>query len=120
VAAGWWFVIAAGLGIVVANVRTLGPLWASPALERSQKVAQTILLWLVPGSYLAVRQAIMTPGAERRPEDATRGVFLGGTDDWDNARGAHHGQWGDGHDSMDGGHHAGHRDGGHGDGGHGH
>ncbi|HTA18717.1 MAG TPA: hypothetical protein VK989_05470 [Polyangia bacterium] len=113
--------IAAGLGIAVANIRTLGPLWASPALERSQKIVQTILMWLVPGSYLAVRQAVMTPGAERRPEDVTRGVFLGSVDDWDASRGAHHGHWIEGHDSVDGGHHGGFGDshgGGHDGGGH--
>jgi hypothetical protein len=50
------------------------PLWTSPVLERSQKIAQMVLMWLVPGSYLAVRQAI-APGREPAPEDATRSVI---------------------------------------------
>jgi hypothetical protein len=50
-------------------------LWASPAFERSQKIAQTALVWLIPGSYLAVRQAIMEGGLERPPEDATHGTI---------------------------------------------
>lgn len=78
-AAGWWLVIAAGLGVAVANVRTMRPLWRSPALERSQKIAQTVLMWLVPGSYLAVRQAI-APGLGPRPEDATRSTIDRGLD----------------------------------------
>jgi hypothetical protein len=64
VAAGWWLVIAGAAWIAVANLRTMRPLWTSPALERSQKIAQTILVWLVPGAYLVVRAAVLP----QRPE----------------------------------------------------
>jgi len=64
VAAGWWLVIAGAAWVAVANLRTMRPLWTSPAVERSQKVAQTILMWVVPGAYLAVRAAVLP----QRPE----------------------------------------------------
>ena len=37
------------------NVVTMRRLWRSVLFERSQKIAQTILLWLVPGSFTVVR-----------------------------------------------------------------
>jgi hypothetical protein len=67
VAAGWWLVIAGAAWVAVANLRTMRPLWTSPALERSQKVAQTILMWLFPGAYLVVRATVLP----QRPEPAS-------------------------------------------------
>jgi hypothetical protein len=76
-----WVLAVVGVGVVVANLRTMRPLWRSPALERSQKLAQTALMWIIPGSYLVVRQAIMTPGTES-PRDATGGPASGSFVDW--------------------------------------
>lgn len=49
------------IAIVVANVVILRRLWASPMFGRSQKLAQTILIWLIPGSFLAVRHFLIPP-----------------------------------------------------------
>jgi len=35
--------------------------WASQALERPQKIAQTILVWLLPGAFLAIRYELNPP-----------------------------------------------------------
>jgi hypothetical protein len=55
--------------IFIANLRTMRPLWTSPALERSQRIAQTILMWLVPGAYLVIRAIVLPqrPGARSDP-----------------------------------------------------
>ena len=71
-----WLLVVGGVGVVVANLRTQGPLWACPGLERSQKIAQTVILWLIPGSYLLVRQTVLSAEASS-PADATSGGFLG-------------------------------------------
>ncbi len=49
-----------GAGAVVAavNVVTMRRLWASPIFERPQKIAQSVMLWLVPGSFIVVRQVL--------------------------------------------------------------
>ena len=36
-------------------------IWRSAQLERTQKVAQTVLVWLVPGAFVAVRYALDPP-----------------------------------------------------------
>jgi len=72
-----WVLAAAGVGVAIANLRTMRPLWRSPALERPQKIAQTALMWAIPGSYLLVRQVVMTPGAEP-PMDPTPSSVLDG------------------------------------------
>jgi uncharacterized membrane protein YgcG len=41
--------------VVLANILTTYRLWASPLFETPQKIAQTILVWLVPGSVVVVR-----------------------------------------------------------------
>lgn len=56
--------VACGIGALLAavNAATTRRLWASKIFERPQKIAQTALLWLVPGSFLAVRHVL---GEER-------------------------------------------------------
>lgn len=45
------------VGVVAAiNVSTMRRVWASAVFERSQKLAQTVVLWLVPGSFFLVRR----------------------------------------------------------------
>ena len=55
-----WALLACGIGAVVAivNVRTTRRLWASQMFERPQKIAQTVLLWIVPGSFVLVRSVL--------------------------------------------------------------
>jgi hypothetical protein len=52
------------IAVAVANIVTGRALWRSEVLERSQKVLQTCLMWLVPGSFVLVRVALRnsTPG----------------------------------------------------------
>jgi len=56
-----------GIVAVVAaiNVSTMRRVWASAAFERSQKVAQTVVLWLVPGSFFLVRHVLAEPRTSR-------------------------------------------------------
>jgi hypothetical protein len=122
---GGALLLVAGLVIAFANVVTTRRLWASAIFETSQKVAQTALMWLVPGSVIVVWNVLREPGLGSEPDPTTGGAAVLVTD-WllgssgDSGRpgsvGGHNG--GDGHHSSgdDGGGH----DGGYGgDGGHG-
>jgi hypothetical protein len=66
----------AGLGLVTANALTTRRLWSSAAFERSQKIAQTALIWLLPGAFAATRFLLAEPHREP-PLDPTagRGTF---------------------------------------------
>jgi len=69
--------------------------WASPIFERPQKIAQSVLIWLIPGSFVLVRQVLA--GHEPRrlidSSDATAGnegglgyggsIETGGHHSWD-------------------------------------
>jgi hypothetical protein len=93
VAAGWWLVIAGAAWVAVANLRTMRPLWRSPALERSQKIAQTILMWLVPGAYLAVRAAVLPQRPEQTADPTSNpnvGTDYGGYANIDHPGNGHH------------------------------
>ena len=46
------------IAVAVANAATGRALWRSQLFERSQKIAQTILMWLVPGTFVIVRFAL--------------------------------------------------------------
>ena len=84
--------------VVVVNLVTIRRLWASPIFERPQKIAQTILLWVVPGSFLAVHYVLREQRVRRSVDPTTGAAILV----WENA-------WnylpGDGHDGSFGGHH---------------
>jgi hypothetical protein len=47
-------VVVVGLAVLFVNVVATRRLWDSTIFERPQKVAQTILMWLVPGSVIVV------------------------------------------------------------------
>ena len=59
---------AAGVALTTANGLTTRRLWASAAFDRPQKVAQTVLIWLLPGSVLLVGYILgesrRNPGAD--------------------------------------------------------
>jgi len=63
-----------GLGAVVAamNIATMRRLWASPVFERPQKIAQSVLLWLIPGSFILVRRVLVDhlPGRALGSDDS--------------------------------------------------
>jgi hypothetical protein len=57
------------IGILAAlallNARVTVRLWRHPLFERGQKVAQTVLLWIVPGMFLVVGH-LVGPARSRR------------------------------------------------------
>jgi hypothetical protein len=56
-------VVAVLLGLLLAglNLAATRRIWKSVQLERTQRIAQTVLVWLVPGAFLAVRYALDPP-----------------------------------------------------------
>jgi hypothetical protein len=81
-----------GLGAVVAfaNALTTRSLWSSPMFERPQKIAQTVLMWLVPGTFVVTRLLVRAPD-RIDPADPT----VGGSSYVADPAGYHHGH-GDG------------------------
>jgi hypothetical protein len=59
--------------VAILNLLTLKRLWASTSLERSQKVAQSVLLWLLPGSVWLVRY-LLSDKRQERSDDPTTGA----------------------------------------------
>jgi hypothetical protein len=43
-----------GTGLAAMNAATTRRIWRSPAFEHPQKVTQTMLVWLLPGSFMLV------------------------------------------------------------------
>lgn len=56
-------VVAALSGLLLAGLDLAATrrIWTSAQLERTQKIAQTVLVWLVPGAFIAVRYALDPP-----------------------------------------------------------
>ena len=85
------------VALAVANVATMRSLWLSPLFERSQKVAQSELIWIVPGSFVVVRHLLREPSGSTDSADPTVHRDSGYADDpslYDH-----------GHGHGDGGHH---------------
>lgn len=57
--------------VVAFDVVTTRALWSSPLFERDQKVVQTILVWLIPGAFIAIRHLIHEPHHGRDGRDPT-------------------------------------------------
>jgi hypothetical protein len=69
----------AGVLLVGANALTTRQLWSSPAFEGSQKIAQTALIWLLPGSCLVVRHFLGEPHRGSNDDStAGKGAFDAG------------------------------------------
>ena len=64
--------VAALTGLLLAglNLAATWRIWNSRELERAQKTAQTFLVWLVPGAFVAVRYAL-DPPAEPNDDPTT-------------------------------------------------
>jgi hypothetical protein len=54
-------VAAVGLLLGALDVAATRRIWRSRELERPQQIAQTILVWLLPGAFLAVRYELDPP-----------------------------------------------------------
>jgi hypothetical protein len=105
-----WVLWGVGLVVAAVNVATTRRLWASAMFERPQKIAQTVLLWLVPGSFLLVRYLLDDTVPKRRQSDsahptADAGLLQGVSNDWSSGPEAHD-AWGGGHHGGSG-HHGG-------------
>jgi hypothetical protein len=95
--------LAVGLGLVFSNVVATREVWRSPAFEPSQKIAQTVLVWLVPGSvavvwYVLRERGFGGGGSALSSVDASVAAWLsgGGRSDasagsWHHAGSGHHG-----------------------------
>jgi hypothetical protein len=67
----WVFISLGGIAVGALNFWGTLRIWRSTVLETGQQVAQTVLVWTVPGSVLAIL-AIHADGAERhRADDPT-------------------------------------------------
>ena len=56
------FVVAAlGLLLAALDVAATRRIWRSLELERPQQIAQTVIVWLLPGAFLAVRYELDAP-----------------------------------------------------------
>jgi hypothetical protein len=66
--------LVAGVVIAFANVVATRRLWASEIFERSQKVAQTVLMWLVPGSVIVVWNVLREPRMGNQPDPTAGGA----------------------------------------------
>jgi hypothetical protein len=69
-----WWIGAAVFGIALAayDLRVTVRIWRSGAYERGQLVAQTAIIWLVPGSAFGIL-AVLKGGSPRREPDPTAG-----------------------------------------------
>ena len=115
---GGALLVVTGVVVVFVNVVATLRLWRSAVFERPQKVAQTILMWLVPGSVIIVWNLLGEPriGGQR---DATAGGIAFVATDWllgspayHRSNAGHHNTGGDG-----GGYDGNHGNAGHGGGG---
>ena len=86
-----------GTALAVANLATSRALWRSQSFERPQKVAQTFLMWIVPGAFLIVRFAIRDSVPGRLADGPTSDPTVSRDPGYytDNPTGFHHGH-GDG------------------------
>ena len=66
---GFWAACGVAAALAAANVVTMKRPWASQIFERSQKIAQSVLLWLIPGSFVLVLRAL----GDYLPDRATSG-----------------------------------------------
>jgi hypothetical protein len=80
--AAGWLISGFVASVVVANGITTERVWRSPLYERAQKIAQTALLWFLPGSVVFVAYLLRDPlQAERGSEgDATLSADYGTPD----------------------------------------
>jgi hypothetical protein len=86
--------VAAAVALATLNTVVTVRLWRSAFYERGQKVAQTALLWLVPGAFTVVQSLMRSAAAAATPDptasnDGARDFSVYGTQ-------RHHGSFPDG------------------------
>lgn len=90
----WVAVGLLGLALVVVNARGTRRIWRSRVYERGQLIAQTVLIWVVPGSVFVVlgileggsSRGVLGDPTARNPETSGFSDDVGG----------HHGGFGNG------------------------
>jgi len=91
-----WTALIVGIVVLVSgNVFVTRRLWQSGLYERSQKIAQTALLWLVPGGAIFVNRIMQGDRQDARGDDPTGPHPAGPSVGWDTP--PSHGHPGDGH-----------------------
>jgi len=76
-----WIALAAGvLMLAIANAVVTLRLWRSAMYDRSQQVAQTAILWLIPGAAIIVHWFLREPSRKIPAEDPT--YSNDGTTNW--------------------------------------
>jgi len=67
-----WFGIALVGGVLaLLNARGTLRIWRSGVYERGQLLAQTALIWVIPGSVFAVLSLLRDDGRSGKPSDST-------------------------------------------------
>lgn len=59
-------IVVLAIGVVLANALTVRKVWRSSLFERPQKIAQTVLICLVPGTFVLVRYFLRDPTQNAR------------------------------------------------------
>src|SRR4051794_26972589 len=88
--------VASGAACALMNATTTRKLWSGPVFEPSQKIIQTALIWIVPGSFAIVRHLLSDSRPSARVADPTVGT---GSYEADASFISHGNDHGGGHDS---------------------
>jgi hypothetical protein len=67
----WIGILLAGSSLALLNVRGTLRVWRSGVYERGQLLAQTALIWVVPGSVFAVMYVLKDERSHRAFDDPT-------------------------------------------------
>jgi hypothetical protein len=66
----WWVGVGVlGIALVAWNAKVTARIWRSGMYERGQLLAQTVIIWLIPGSAFGV--AAVLKGGAVRAQDST-------------------------------------------------
>lgn len=75
-----WIVV----GVLMAgNALVTWRVWRNDSYERGQKIGQTLLVWLIPGSALVVNGVMTFGGRASRDQDPTGPHGTGPEVEWD-------------------------------------
>jgi hypothetical protein len=68
---GWWLsALVLGMALTLWNARVTVRIWRSGVYERGQLIAQTVIIWLIPGSAFGIA-ALLKGESPRRAGDPT-------------------------------------------------
>jgi hypothetical protein len=97
---GWIGLGTAGAALTAANVRSTVRLWKCDAFERPQKIAQTVLLWTIPGAFAVVSHFVSdaegkarSPGHDWSSENAHTSVEVSEHSHHSHGHGGDQGDW---------------------------